>query len=536
MTDPQPNQRKNLSEISHLFLSDVRDNVSGGVRPRRLPPGAPRPATDEPIQRPVEPAPQVAATEHADPVAEPKATAKQVAALIVAHLNGSALERAKQYARHLSASGSRIGLLELSGAELRLSCFDRSNPAAEDFAHPADCTEVCDIRHATEMLAELAWDVDRWLVLLSDTRPVEARQLLAAVPHWVLLSTCDHDGVVSCYRSIKGLSGIGGKRPRLSLALLNATGEEESRRVHRKIAGVCQQFLNWPLEAEPAVPPVEALERIVSEHRVLMCRPSASESGTSLWHMAGEFLNQSSAEPAHPVSTHDVAEPTQPDALEFPTEPAPQVECTRAVEPAQDRWREHPLRITPALSPLRETVEPATQPQKPVVETPKTVEPMAAQPAVAIAQPMESAGEETEVTELPAGQDGEAGVLAAVLSQASLGLVASPVKAPAAPQAVLAIGRDRRLVLLAVARQGLSELKALGQAYRWVIENRPLIAMALPQFAIDAHAMPALRLLVDRRDLSAEQLQPLLQTGNVIVQTYRKLRWGPKTGLLLEAA
>ena len=64
-----------------------------------------------------------------------------------------------------------------------------------------------------------------------------------------------------------------------------------------------------------------------------------------------------------------------------------------------------------------------------------------------------------------------------------------------------------------------------------------LISMAMPQLQIDPHQMPHLRLLVDRAlTSSATTLQPLLQTGHVTVQTYRKLRWGPKTGLLLEAA
>jgi hypothetical protein len=60
--------------------------------------------------------------------------------------------------------------------------------------------------------------------------------------------------------------------------------------------------------------------------------------------------------------------------------------------------------------------------------------------------------------------------------------------------------------------------------------------MALPQFSIDTLALPCLRLLVDRADLSADLLQPMLESGNVTVQTYRKLKWGGKTGLLLEAA
>ena len=40
----------------------------------------------------------------------------------------------------------------------------------------------------------------------------------------------------------------------------------------------------------------------------------------------------------------------------------------------------------------------------------------------------------------------------------------------------------------------------------------------------------------DGHDLSADLLQPVLQSDHVTVQSYRKLRWGGRTGLLLEAA
>ena len=60
--------------------------------------------------------------------------------------------------------------------------------------------------------------------------------------------------------------------------------------------------------------------------------------------------------------------------------------------------------------------------------------------------------------------------------------------------------------------------------------------MACPQFAIDSQQIPQLRLLVDQSDITAAVLQPMLQSGNVTVQAYRKLRWGGRIGLLLEAA
>jgi hypothetical protein len=115
-------------------------------------------------------------------------------------------------------------------------------------------------------------------------------------------------------------------------------------------------------------------------------------------------------------------------------------------------------------------------------------------------------------------------------------MIECPIKPPMCPDASLAVSRDHRLVLLAVARQGLSDLQQIGRAYQWLIENRALIGMAVPQYANDAHQSPGLHLRVDHADLSEPILQPLLQTASVTVHAYRKLRWGGKTGLLLEAA
>src|SRR5690606_35074449 len=121
-----------------------------------------------------------------------------------------------------------------------------------------------------------------------------------------------------------------------------------------------------------------------------------------------------------------------------------------------------------------------------------------------------------------------------ILKQA--GTIECPVRPPMCPSARLSVGRDRRLTLLAVAKQGLADLKLIGQAYRWLVENRALIGMAVPQLAIDGHSHPQLRLLVDHADRTADILQPMLQSSTVTVQTYRKLRWSGRSGLLLEAA
>jgi hypothetical protein len=498
-------KKKSLSEISHLFLSSVRDNATGGARPKRLPPGAPRetpakPRPDVSIDLTPEEFAQVfggqAPTEREQPAIGP------VSAVIGSHLNGSQQERVRQYARHLAADGKRVGLIEAEADEFRVRCFDRGIADASDLTDPL---QVHDARQMAEALDELAWDIDRWILLAPNPRVPEARALLRQVDHWVLLSTCDHDGVVSCYRVIKGL--LDTHRPRLTLALLNPSDQVEAGRVHRKIAGVCQQFLNWPMEAEPAIGPADD----VTEHLVMVCRPNRDPSAG--WPVIENFLARAKGDSASHSSPVD-SEPCEQEASDMIAE----------IESGAG-----PRLVADVVVPSElEAEAPAAAQPEPVASI--AAESMVQSPAAS------SMEEDSEITDLPSGETTEAAVLAAVLKKPGLGLIECPVKAPMCPQAMLAVNRDRRLVILAVARQGLAELRSIGQAYRWVIENRPLLSMALPQFSIDAHALPCLRLLVDRADLSADLLQPMLQAGNVTVQTYRKLRWGGKTGLLLEAA
>ena len=74
----------------------------------------------------------------------------------------------------------------------------------------------------------------------------EMRALLRDIDHWTLLSTCDHDGVVSGYRVLKGMvegrrQGGGGVQPNpltVTLSLLDGRDDTEMSRVVRKLAGV----------------------------------------------------------------------------------------------------------------------------------------------------------------------------------------------------------------------------------------------------------------------------------------------------------
>jgi hypothetical protein len=320
--------------------------------------------------------------------------------------------------------------------------------------------------------------------------------------------------VVSCYRAIKGLADT--HRPRLTLALLNAVDQAQAAKVYRKIAGVCEQFLSWRMEAEPAVEPADN----IAEHLTLVYQPTRERTvigPAAHWQIVADFLARGTDQ--NPLSQ---SKPDSSAAAKMAHEVTGESETITASAEAK-----HVTDFVIPAAPIPVADSPAQ-----VAKSPTAVPVIEPVPA----SPVSSTDDESDVAELPSGEVTESIVLNTILKKRDSGLVQCPVHPPACPEAVLAVGRDRRLVLLAVARKGLTELRAIGQAYRWVIENRPLLSMALPQFAIDTHAMPSLRLIVDRADAQTDLLMPMTQNSNVTVQTYRKLRWAGKTGLLLEAA
>jgi hypothetical protein len=400
-----------------------------------------------------------------------------VSAIVAAHFNSKQMERVKEYARHLAGQGQRVGLIVADAAEFKLICFDGvteagSAPEAQSSNLNPTASEI------QAAINELSFDLDRWLLLVPNYRSAEARELLAATDHWVLLSTCDHDGVVACYRTLKGLSGL--HRPRLSLAVLEALGLPDAGRIHHKLAAVCQEFLGIPLEEET---PVKKF-RQAAEFEVMSWKPQRDQAlaagATAPWRVVSQFLARVRAQQQQPA--------------------APQASPAAA----------NPAMAIPAMA--------------------MPVQPLPAASAVAADETI------PQVIEL-AGQSADAAAIIAAVLRAEQGqFVECPLLPPACPQARLAVGRDRALVMLAVAKAGLAELRDIALAYRWMADNRALIAMALPQLAIDVQQSPRLRLLIDQADVSADALHHLLQSATVQVQTYRRVRWGDKQGLLLEAA
>jgi hypothetical protein len=499
----QPQPKRSLSEIGHLFLSDIRQKQTG-PRPMRIPPAR----TDLTIDLTPEEFAQVFGEKTAD---ESGPSIAPVQAVLASHLGTQQLARVQQYAASVCPQGKRIGLISVDASEFRLSLFEHNpNPhATADVQEP----ESLDARKMSESLDELAWDVDRWLLLLPSPRAPEARSLLRDLKKWTILSTCDHDGVVACYRTLKGLADL--HRPMLSLATIEPGSEVDSQNAYQRLSSVCRQFLDWDLQTELPV----ALPRGVAEHVVLWCsgtRDKAQLAAAPQWQVVGDFLAKAkrSARAGTPMRV-------EASSLQIPVQPAP---ATPALEPDAASSAS----LSSDAMPPDNNVQIPTPPS---VAQAASVEPKPAIPMI----PAPTRTSMPEVIDL-AGDHASAGSIVSAVVRGGHELVECPIHPPMCPEAGVAVSRDHRLTLVAVAHQGLTELGQIGKAYQWLIENRSLVAMAVPQMAIDAHQLPQLQLLVDQADLSAEVLQPIMQSTSVVVHAYRKLRWGGKTGLLLQAA
>lgn len=458
-----------LSEISHLFLSSLRDT---NAAPKRTPPPSSRAAASIDLT-----------PEELDKVSQvdAPALAAPVTAVLASHLDDARIG-VGAYAQHLAAHNQRVGIIEIGRHKLRLSCLANgtNQPAEEETA------AYFEPRHLAEAMEELNADIDRWLLVIKNPKSPQAQNVLRLVRHWLLITTCDSEGIVAGYRSIKALSPIA--RPRLGVALLDPAAEQIDR-VYQKISGVCEQFLHWPIERGPAlrstVPPVI--------HTIMLWNlPSESAEQAPHWQTIEGFLSRAAGPDTEisPEERQEIAAP--PPKIVAKEQPVPNVD-------------QHAKTETSERAPL------------------------------SIAAIGHSAKHDEGTPVLSLNNMAPESVMDAVLRHHQ-DLIACPVPIPMCESGRLTVGRDHKLLLLAVAGKGLADLRAISYAYRWVCENRQLVAMAVPQLAIDAQAQPKLRLLIDHADRDAQTLAPILQNPLVEIHPFRKLNWSGKLGLLLEAA
>ncbi len=492
-------QPASLSEISHLFLSSLRTRQTGGApRPKRIPPPR-KPSVD-------------LSPEEFEQVIKPDTTSAELPvpplkAVLAAHFGAGQLAAVQKYAAWQASSGRRVGLIVIDAAEFRIQTFE----AGAGEAHESPEAHRVDERTIRDAINELNCDLDLWLLAVLNPHLPESRNLLRKIKHWTLLTGCDHEAVVSAYRALKSVEDIA--RPRLSLASVVATAPADAEATFRRLAGVASQFLDWPAESEP---PVQASGAVCccDVIRVALPADKANTAAGVHWQLAEELLEQ--ARFAAPAG-NSVAKAVAASAPSLPISPRHQAPISSEPLPQPT-----PAPAAVAIAPPQARIEPELPMSTPITG-----------PRLADSAPIQDVSDVIALAESDCGPEG---VLVAVLRSSGGELVECPLRPPMCPGARLAITRDRRVMMLAVAGQGLADLRAIGQAFRWLAENRSLISMALPQFSLDANQMPGLRLLVDHADANAELLQPLFELSTVQIQTYRRLRWGEKAGLLLEAA
>ena len=484
---------RRLSEISHLFLSDVRNVQTGHApRPSRKPPGSFK--GDVSVDLTPEEFAQVfaesaasagqnQATEDAEITAPSSTIFKPVRAVIAHHLGELMSDRVRDLAGMFAPAGSRVGVIYADSTDIRVCCIETGATAQSDVA-----IEPMESARLNETVIELNADVSQWLVVLPEPRSAEARDVLKNIHDWVLITGVDHDGIVSSYRTIKGLCESA--QPALQVAVFGAVDETEVSKTHRKLAGVCEQFLHVHVGLLGAIEPAGD---DVAEHCLLHASTTCGDLPPIHWNLLtqmGTPSEQNQAPVHEPIRrTETVATPASPRV---------------------------------AVQRPQATSQPAS-----ALRIESTIDSHA--PSTSGAFVCE------QVIDLPGADATPLAIIRAVVAGGN-DLIETPIKSPASADVMVAVSRDHQLTMLAVARAGLIDLKHISGAFRWMNENRALIGMALPQFALDVHAMPRLELLVDHADITAEALQALVATGHIHVRTYRKLRWGGKTGLLLEAA
>lgn len=508
MNDRSTTTRQTLSEISHLFLSSVRDRATGGQgRPVRVPPAS---GGDIDLSSQELAEVFVAGTHQDDAASVAPATV-----VLSAHLGDRQRTWVHAYARWLAGQGQRIGLIELDSASCRISCLEPSLDAPEPVADPVEQFTVQQINDA---MVELNADVDQWILWLPNPRLIEAQSLLKQARHLTLLSTAGHDGIVDAYRTIKGLAD--GHQALLSLAVCGATSQQEAGRVAAKLSSACRQFLNWPICEQVTLENQTRNSTSIIQHTVASWQAVPARQIVALRTLIADFISQAAAPGiARDEMQLDDAPIAMDTAHAAPDSSAQQVDQSPRLRPVSPLDETIPMMTTSRLADDHNTAR--------IASSCSTAN-RATTGAVAASPP--------EVIELTSGETSTRAILSAVTAHPGRGVVECPINPPAFDSGRLVVDRQHRLILLAAIGQGLSELSAVGAAYNWLIENRGLVAMALPQLGIDAHALPVLSLLIDQADVRAEQLAPLLAGKNVRIETYRKLRWGSKTGVLLEAA
>ena len=153
-----------------------------------------------------------------------------------------------------------------------------------------------------EALEEMNWDVEHWLLLLPNPRTPEAKAILREIDHWVLLSTCDHDGVVSSYRMLKGLAEVAS-----TAADAFAAGCRRRRAGDGASSRSCPACASSSWTGRSILSPPCSPRRCIGEHLILIYRTSRDKGADRYRFALGDHRDFIAASKVQPVA----AEPAQ---------------------------------------------------------------------------------------------------------------------------------------------------------------------------------------------------------------------------------
>jgi hypothetical protein len=257
------------------------------------------------------------------------------------------------------------------------------------------------------------------------------------------------------------------ERPRLSVALIDAADAAQAGRIHEKLAGVCQQFLDWPVSERITV--LDAHD--VTEQHVLSYRP-VQDGGQAEWRALDAFV----AKAAHAMTNAgESALATHSDETAESTSPADGADRQGAESASALHWVGDVVVPTPA--PVGRADRPESHAMSSAAGHHAAFAPEreSAPESLPFAASVSGAGKRQDISEiidLSDIADSDEAMLDAILQNAGGEWVECPVRAPMCPEARVTIARDHRLVLVAIARHGQSPSGSIGQGYRWLVENR----------------------------------------------------------------
>src|SRR5438093_5571837 len=145
----QPKNPRSLSDISHLFLSSVRERQTGtSARPQRTPP--PKAEARDPELTPQEF--QHVLNESQEQPSE-ISPVPPVRAVIASHLGSRQFDAVRSYARSLASSGRRIGLIWIDVSEFALLTYEPDERVHE--RQDESSNECFDSRVMRQAIADL---------------------------------------------------------------------------------------------------------------------------------------------------------------------------------------------------------------------------------------------------------------------------------------------------------------------------------------------------------------------------------------------